>query len=108
VRPDAGWLSEPQQVALRVALGLASGDPPDRFVVAPSTLGLLAAVAEERPLLCVVNALQWLDSASAAVLRFVARRLLAEPVALVFAVREPSGEPALPELRLRGLDEEDL
>ncbi|MDA0158868.1 AAA family ATPase [Solirubrobacter ginsenosidimutans] len=103
-------LSEPQQVALRVALGLASGDPPDRFLVALATLGLLAAVAEERPLLCVVDDLQWLDDGSAPVLGFVARRLLAEPVALVFAVREPSGEPllpGLPELRLRGLDEEE-
>ena len=103
-------LPEPQQVALRVALGLAPGDPPDRFLVALATLGLLSAVAEERPLLCVVDDLQWLDDASAQVLGFVARRLLAEPVALVFAVREPSGErqlAGLPELRLRGLDEAD-
>ena len=101
-------LPEPQQVALRVALGLASGDPPDPFLVALGTLGLMSAVAGERPLLCVVDDLQWLDDASAAVLGFVARRLLAEPVALVFAVREPDDEHRLagvPELPLRGLDD---
>jgi DNA-binding CsgD family transcriptional regulator len=103
-------LPEPQQVALQVALGLSPGDPPDRFLVALGTLGLLAATAEAQPLLCVVDDLQWLDDASAPVLGFVARRLLAEPVALVFAVREPSGErllPGLPELSLLGLGEDD-
>ncbi len=103
-------LLEPQRVALNVALGLAVGDPPDRFLVALAALGLLSAIAEERPMLCVVDDLQWLDDASARVLGFVARRLLAEPVALVFAVREPSGEhqlAGLPELPLRGLDDVD-
>src|SRR6516164_3224090 len=103
-------LPEPQQVALRVALGLASGDPPDPFLVALGTLGLMSAVAGERPLLCVVDDLQWLDDASAAVLGVGARRLLAEPVALVFAVREPGDEhrlAGLPELPLRGLDDAD-
>ena len=103
-------LPDPQQVALSVALGLASGDPPDRFLVGLATLGLMAAGAEDGPLLCVVDDFQWLDDASARVLGFVARRLLAEPVALVFAVREPSGErqlAGLPELRLQGLDEID-
>src|SRR6516162_2498846 len=103
-------LPEPQQVALRVALGLASGDPPDPFLVALGTLGLMSAVAGERPLLCVVDDLQWLDHASAAVLGFVARRLLAEPTALVFAVREPDDERrlvGLPELPVRGLDDVD-
>ena len=103
-------LPEPQQVALNVALGLASGDPPDRFLVGLATLGLMSAVAEEGPLLCVVDDFQWLDDASARVLGFVARRLLAEPVALVFAVREPSDErqlAGLPEVRLQGLDDVD-
>jgi DNA-binding CsgD family transcriptional regulator/tetratricopeptide (TPR) repeat protein len=103
-------LPAPQQVALNVALGLAAGDPPDRFLVSLATLSLVAAIAEEQPLLCCVDDLQWLDRASAQVLGFVARRLLAEPVALVFGVREPSGEPQLadlPALRLEGLDEED-
>jgi DNA-binding CsgD family transcriptional regulator len=103
-------LPEPQRVALNVALGLSSGEPPDRFLVALATLGLVSAIAEERPLLCIVDDLQWLDDASAGVLAFVARRLLAEPVALVFAVREPSTAlelPGLPELELRGLDDVD-
>ena len=105
-----GSLPEPQELALRVALGLAAGDPPDRFLVALATLGLIGAAAEKRPLLCIVDDLQWLDEASALVLEFVARRLLAEPVALVFAVREP-GDPhqlaSLPELPLRGLGDAD-
>jgi DNA-binding CsgD family transcriptional regulator len=103
-------LAQPQQLALSVALGLISGDPPDRFLVALATLGLMSAFADERPLFCVVDDLQWLDDASARVLGFVARRLHAEPVALVFAVREPSGEHqlvGLPELALRGLDADD-
>ena len=103
-------LPAPQQRALRVALGLASGDPPDRFLVALGALTLLAEVAEQQPLLCVVDDAQWLDGASRQVLGFVARRLLAESVALVFAVREPSSDPALvglPELVLSGLDDAD-
>jgi DNA-binding CsgD family transcriptional regulator len=101
---------EPQQRALRVAFGLSSGDPPDRFLVALGTLSLLAQVAEERPLLCLVEDAQWLDGASGQVLGFVARRLLAESVAIVFAVREPSDEPqlvGLSDLPLEGLPEED-
>src|SRR3954462_9700382 len=103
-------LPEPQQAALGVALGLSSGAAPDRFLVALATLSLLAEVAAERPLLCVVDDAQWLDAASGQVLGFVARRLLAESVAIVFAVRHPGDEPelaGLPELRLRGLPEED-
>ena len=103
-------LPEPQQVALRVALGLSSGDAPDRFLVALAALSLLAEVATKRPLLCLVDDAQWLDAASEQVLGFVARRLLAESVAIVFAVRDPTDERALvglPELRLEGLAEED-
>ena len=103
-------LPAPQQDALRVALGVASGAAPDRFLVGLATLTLLAEVAEEQPLLCLVDDLQWLDEASAQALGFVARRLLAERVAIVFAVREPSDPPAvagLPELRLEGLGRED-
>jgi DNA-binding CsgD family transcriptional regulator len=103
-------LPEPQQVALGVALGLALGDPPDRFLVALATLGLMSATAEERPLLCVVDDFQWLDDATAQAVGFVARRLLAESVALVLAVRAPSGDErlaGLPELALRGLADAD-
>jgi DNA-binding CsgD family transcriptional regulator len=103
-------LPEPQKDALRVALGASQGNPPDRFLVALATLGLMSEVAEERPLVCLVDDAQWLDSASGQVLGFVARRLLAESVALVFGVRETSAErqlAGLPELLLRGLEEED-
>src|SRR3954449_5708153 len=85
-------LPEPQQVALRVALGLAAGDPPDRFLVALATLGLLSAAAEERPLLCVVDDFQWLDDATAQAVGFVARRLLAGAVGLVVAGPGAGGE----------------
>src|SRR5918997_2591857 len=100
-----GALPEPQQAALGVALGLASGAAPDRFLVALAALSLLAEVAAERPLLCFVDDAQWLDAASAQVLGFVARRLLAESVAIVFAVRDPADARellGLPELRLAG------
>jgi DNA-binding CsgD family transcriptional regulator len=108
-----GSLAEPQRRGLSVAFGLASGDSPDRFLVGLAALSLMAEAAQERPMLCVVDDAQWLDQASAQVLGFVGRRLLAEPVALVFAVRTLApGDPApdylagLPELRLGGLDEQ--
>src|SRR5919199_586855 len=103
-------LPEPQQVALSVALGLSSGAAPDRFLVALAALSLLSEVAMERPLLCLVDDAQWLDVASGQVLGFVARRLLAESVGIVFGVRDPADEPdlaGLPELALGGLPEED-
>ena len=103
-------LAQPQQVALTVALGLLSGDAPDRFLVALAALSLLAEVAAERPLLCFVDDAQWLDGASRQVLGFVARRVLAESVAIVFSVREASEDRelvGLPELPLAGLPEED-
>ena len=103
-------LPQPQQDALNVALGLASGEVPDRFLVGLAVLGLLSAAAEERPLLCLVEDAHWLDAASGMILGFVARRLLAESVAIVVAVREPNTRhdfDGLPELLLRGLGEED-
>jgi DNA-binding CsgD family transcriptional regulator len=101
-------LPGPQRDALRVAFGLSAGQPPDRFLVALAVLSLLSEAAEERPLLVLVDDAQWLDRASARSLAFVARRLLAEPVALVFATREPSQElTGLPELLVEGLGDED-
>jgi DNA-binding CsgD family transcriptional regulator len=103
-------LPEPQRAALRIALGLSSGPARDRFLVALAALSLLAEVAAERPLVCFVDDAQWLDAASRQVLGFVARRLLAESVAIVFAVRDPTDERqlvGLPELRLGGLPEKD-
>src|ERR671922_747347 len=105
-----GALPEPQRAALCVALGLSSGAAPDRFLVALAALSLLAEIAAERPLLCLVDDAQWLDRASGQVLGFVARRLLAESVAIVFAVREWSAErplAGLPELLLEGLPEDE-
>src|SRR3954452_19927096 len=83
-------LPGPQRDALRIAFGLSAGSVPDRFLVGLAILSLLSDVAEERPLLCLVDDAQWLDRASVQSLAFVARRLKAEPIALVFAVREPS------------------
>jgi DNA-binding CsgD family transcriptional regulator len=103
-------LPPPQRDALSVALGLAAGEVPDRFLVGLAVLSLLATVAEERPLLCLVDDAQWLDGASSQVVGFVARRVRAESVAIVVAVREPAVAPdfeGLPELRLEGLPEGD-
>ena len=101
-------LPDPQRAALSVAFGLNNGAPPDRFLVGLATLSLLSEAAEQQPLLCVVDDAQWLDRASAQALGFVARRLLAEPVALLFATHEPGEEfRGLPELVVGGLREGD-
>jgi DNA-binding CsgD family transcriptional regulator len=103
-----GDLPGPQRDALGTAFGLRTGDAPDRFLVALAVLTLLSEVAEERPLLCVVDDAQWLDRASAQVLAFAARRLLAEPVGLIFAAREPGEQfRGLPDLEVRGLLDKD-
>lgn len=88
-------LPAPQRGALGIAFGLESGSPPDRFLLGLAVLTLLSDVAEDQPLICVVDDAQWLDQASAQVLEFVARRLAAEPVGLVFAVRETDEQPKL-------------
>ena len=97
-------LPDPQRDALGVAFGLSAGPAPNPFLVGLAVLGLLSEAAEEQPLLCVVDDAQWLDRASARVLAFVARRLLAEKIAMVFAAREPGDALAgLPELRVEPL-----
>ena len=107
-----GVLPDPQQAALGVAFGQRAGAAPDPFLVGLATLHLLAEVAEEAPLLCLVDDAQWLDQASAQVLAFVARRVGAEHLALVFALRDPTDRnvrsfAGLPELRLDSLNEAD-
>ena len=103
-------LPAPQHEALGAAFGLRSGDAPDRFLVGLAVLSLLSEIAEEQPLVCIVDDVQWLDRASAQVLGFVARRLAAEGVVLVFALREPSEEEnliRLPELPVGPLRDAD-
>lgn len=106
-------LPEPQQSALRTAFGQQAGAAPDRFLVGLAVLNLLAEVAEETPLLCIVDDAQWLDEESAQVLAFVARRLSAERIVLLFTLRDPTDDgdlrsfAGLPELRLDGLGDSD-
>jgi DNA-binding CsgD family transcriptional regulator len=103
-----GQLPEPQRAALETVFGLSHGDVPDRLLVGLAVLGLVAEVAADRPLVCVVDDAHWLDQASAQAIAFVARRLQAESVAVVFGVREPIGELfGLPELEIPGLDADD-
>ena len=104
----AGQLPVPQRDALGIAFGLAAGPPPDQFLVGLAVLSLLSEVAGEQPLICLIDDEQWLDHASAQALGFVARRLGANPVGLVFAAREPGAALAgLPELKVEGLREDD-
>src|SRR6202042_490463 len=101
-------LPAPQRHALEITFAVSEGPAPDRFFVGLAVLGLLSEAGEERPLLCVVDDAQWLDRASAQALAFVARRLQADSVGMLFAVREPIGElAALPELVVEGLRESD-
>ena len=102
-------LPEPQREALNVAFGRGVGSAPDRFLVGLAVLSLMAAAADDRPLLCLIDDTQWLDQVSAQTLAFVARRLLAEPVGIVFAARDAGAQAlaGLPELMIGGLSDAD-
>ena len=105
-----GQLPVPQRDALNTAFGMSAGPPPDRFLVGLAVLSLLADAAEEQPLVCIVDDAQWLDRVSVQTLAFVARRLLAERVGLVFALRESGDDhelEGLPELVIEGLAADD-
>ena len=104
----AEQLPVPQRDTLRTALGVAAGPPPDRFLVGLAVLSLLSEAAGNRPLICLVDDVHWLDRASAQALGFAARRLAVDAVGLVFAAREPVPElPGLPELEVGGLGDDD-
>jgi DNA-binding CsgD family transcriptional regulator/tetratricopeptide (TPR) repeat protein len=100
-----GRLPGPQRDALATAFGQSAGPAPDRFLVGLAVLSLMSEATHDQPLMCVIDDAQWLDRVSAQTLSFVARRLLAEPVALVFAVRDGHDDElkGLPELTIRGL-----
>ncbi|MEV1082430.1 AAA family ATPase [Streptomyces sp. NPDC050211] len=103
-------LPGPQRDALCTAFGLRGGDAPNRFLVGLATLSLLAEAEGNQPLVCVIDDAQWLDRVSVQTLEFVARRLLAESILLVFAVREPAAGDilaGLPELPVTGLVDSD-
>ncbi len=101
-------LPAPQRDALRVAFGLSAGSAPDRLLIGLAVLSLFSEFAEDQPLVCVIDDLQWLDRATAQVLAFLSRRLIADPVALVMATRTPDPEmDGLPTLEVGGLPEAD-
>src|SRR5579864_1034825 len=93
-------LPRPQRDALAVAFGMREGPAPDRFLVGLAVLSLLADTAEDQPLACLVDDAQWLDRATVQCLAFAARRLLAEPVALIFAARQLGGDHRSEERRV--------
>jgi DNA-binding CsgD family transcriptional regulator len=103
-----GGVPGPQRDALSKVFGLSGGDPPDRFLVGLGALSLLAGLGAEQPLVCFVDDAQWLDQASAQTMAFVARRLLADPVGLVFAARtRPAAFAGFPQLTVDGLRDHD-
>ena len=107
---NLGRLPPPQRDALATVFGRSSGTVPDRFLVGLAALTLFAEVAEQQPLACLIDDAQWLDEASAQILGFVARRLLAERIVVVCAARPGTGDdvlPGLPEVSIRGLGDSD-
>ena len=113
LRPHArspGPTPAPQRDALATVFGRSTGPAPDRFMVGLATLTLLAEIAEQRPLVCIVDDAQWLDHPSLQILGFVARRLLAERIAIVCAARTGVGDgvlAGLPEMSVQGLGDAD-
>jgi hypothetical protein len=101
-------LPQPQSDALQVAFGLAAGEAPDRYMVGLAALGLMSEAAATQPVLCVVDDAQWLDPETTRALAFIARRLGADSVGLVFATREVVEElGGVPEMHLDGLSAAD-
>jgi DNA-binding CsgD family transcriptional regulator len=106
LQPGIDRLPDPQKKALQVALGLCDGQPPEALLIGLAVLTLLENASAQRPIICIIDDVQWIDSASLQTLAFVARRILAEPVAMIFAGREHGAErelAALPELVVGGL-----
>ena len=101
-------LPAPQRDALSIAFGMSAGQAPDRLVIGLAVLSLFSDVAADRPLVCLIDDLQWLDNASAQVFGFLARRLVAESVALIMATRAVNPEMSkLPSLEVSGLRDTD-
>jgi DNA-binding CsgD family transcriptional regulator len=104
-------LPAPQRDALGGALGLRRADSPDRFLLALAALTMLARAATKQPLLCIVDDAQWLDRESAGVMGFIARRLSADAIAMLFAVRDPAERTAdlegIPWVQIQGLPPEE-
>jgi DNA-binding CsgD family transcriptional regulator len=101
-------LPAPQRQALEVVFGRSAGQAPDRFLVGLAILSLFAAISEREPLLCIIDDSQWLDQTSAQTLAFVSRRLLAEPIGMVFAARDPGlALRDVPELKVNGVPNGD-
>ena len=108
---DIAGLPDPQRSALQAALGLRDEGPPDRFMVGLAALSLLAAASAKEPLLCVVDDAQWIDAESLGTLAFIGRRVSAEGIVLLFAVRTPFDIPSelagIPSMEVGGLPAEE-
>ena len=109
VLSEAGRLAARQREALSTAFGTSEGPTPEPFMIALATLNLLADAAAERPVLMVIDDVQWLDPPTQDVVTFLARRVSGDPVVLIGIVRKGHdiafAAAGLPELDLRGLDE---
>src|SRR5690348_7488231 len=101
-------LQLPQRAALGIALGLCEGPAPDRLLIGLAVLSMFSDAAEDQPILCIIDDLQWLDTESVQIIEFVARRLVAESLGMLMATRIPNADKrTLPMLKLEGLKEAD-